>query len=588
MTNGNNDVRELEDLLTELEGQGALPVGAYSEEEDAVTQLMDAPLGEQEWMVQITPVDRRMMSTDQLVTELGTGHLVTRDMLIWRSGMKDWTPISRVDELRVPVSDQTLASVPERRPVVLAPLPPPAPVPPPRVPSSAVSSPSALGRVPLPPTPSTPFGAPKPPGAMTDMAPPVNGLPTLSSAFSSPAPSPGFSPPSAGFSSPSASAGFAPPAPASIPGGLLPDLDSAFNIPPAAAVPVPPPVTARVNTQRPVAVDFSEMEPSRPAPLRVLVGSGIAAALMIAGTVYALSAGGVFASAPSEPVAVAAASKPPSPPAAAEAIAPKSVEPSAPASAEAQTQPASVKEGEPPAPATEKMAAEKMAADKLAAQEKAAEEKAAEEKAASDAKLAEASEKAASEKATPEKAAAEKAGSEKVAAKGEDSDDAPKAKAQASSDDESSSASAERGSRRSKAARSKKASLDEKEKESAPAPRRSKPRAVVASAGAAQEAGDAPTKEPPGSTFNRDAAKTALDDAAAKARNCRPVGGPSGAGRVQVRYEPNGKVGAVSILSPQFDNTTTGDCVVMVFRRASIPAFTGSPAVVMNKNFEIP
>ena len=44
MTNGNNDVRELEDLLTELEGQGALPVGHYSEEDDAVTQLMDAPL----------------------------------------------------------------------------------------------------------------------------------------------------------------------------------------------------------------------------------------------------------------------------------------------------------------------------------------------------------------------------------------------------------------------------------------------------------------------------------------------------------------------------------------------------------------
>jgi hypothetical protein len=57
---------------------------------------------------------------------------------------------------------------------------------------------------------------------------------------------------------------------------------------------------------------------------------------------------------------------------------------------------------------------------------------------------------------------------------------------------------------------------------------------------------------------------------------------------VQVRYEPNGKVGAVSILTPQFDNTTTGSCVVMVFRRASIPAFTGSPAVVMNKSFEIP
>src|ERR1044071_1101036 len=100
MTNANNDVRELEDLLTELEGQGALPVGAYAEEDDAVTQLMDAPLGEQEWMGQITPQDRRMMSTDQLLAELLTGHLVTRDMLVWRSGMGDWAPISRVDDLR--------------------------------------------------------------------------------------------------------------------------------------------------------------------------------------------------------------------------------------------------------------------------------------------------------------------------------------------------------------------------------------------------------------------------------------------------------------------------------------------------------
>src|SRR5690606_15536421 len=92
--------------------------------------------------------------------------------------------------------------------------------------------------------------------------------------------------------------------------------------------------------------------------------------------------------------------------------------------------------------------------------------------------------------------------------------------------------------------------------------------------------------DPPGSTFNRDAAKSALDSAAAQAANCRPAGGPTGAGRVQVRYEPSGKVGAVSLLTPSFENTTAGSCVVMVFRRASIPAFTGSPAVVMNKNFE--
>jgi len=347
MTNGNNDVRELEDLLTELEGQGALP-GAYSEEDDVVTQLMDAPLGEQEWMVQVTPLDRRMMSTEQLFTELGTGHLVKRDMLVWRSGMSDWAPISSVEELRagapraaVSVTDATLASIPDRRP---APLPPPAPVPPPRAPSSALGSPSPLGRVPLPPTPSTPFGAPKPLlSPVPDVPPPSNGLPLINSAFTSPSANGAFTPPSAnGAFTP-------PPPPAAVPAALTPDLDSAFNLPPAAAVPVPPPVTARVNTQRPVAVDFSEMEPSRPAPLRVLVGSGIAAVLMIAGTVYALSAGGVFESKPSE-APVAAASAKPAPVAAAPAVAAKPAEP-APA---AQTQPASVKEGEPPAAAQER------------------------------------------------------------------------------------------------------------------------------------------------------------------------------------------------------------------------------------------
>jgi hypothetical protein len=120
-------------------------------------------------------------------------------------------------------------------------------------------------------------------------------------------------------------------------------------------------------------------------------------------------------------------------------------------------------------------------------------------------------------------------------------------------------------------------------------PRASKARATAPAANEATEADDAPKgADAPGSTFNRQAAKTALDDAAAQARNCRPQGGPSGSGKVQVRYEPTGKVGAVSILTPQFDNTTTGSCLVMVFRRASIPAFNGTQPVVMNKNFEIP
>jgi len=70
---------------------------------------------------------------------------------------------------------------------------------------------------------------------------------------------------------------------------------------------------------------------------------------------------------------------------------------------------------------------------------------------------------------------------------------------------------------------------------------------------------------------------------------------PGGTARTTVRRTGtattlvlHGKVGAVTLLTPSFENTTTGDCVVMVFRRASVPAFTGTPSVVMNKNFEIP
>jgi hypothetical protein len=113
----------------------------------------------------------------------------------------------------------------------------------------------------------------------------------------------------------------------------------------------------------------------------------------------------------------------------------------------------------------------------------------------------------------------------------------------------------------------------------------------VASAGAVD---DADSTEAPRSTakssgtFNRDSAKQALDDAATQARNCRPAGGPSGSGQVQVRYEPSGKVANVQILTGKFENTTTGSCVKMLFRRAKVPEFTGAPVVVVVKKFEIP
>jgi hypothetical protein len=84
------------------------------------------------------------------------------------------------------------------------------------------------------------------------------------------------------------------------------------------------------------------------------------------------------------------------------------------------------------------------------------------------------------------------------------------------------------------------------------------------------------------------AAKAALDSAAQQAKNCRPAGGPTGNVRVQVRYEPTGKVAAVSILTPEFANSISEGCITMLFRRASVPTFTGAPAVVMSESFEIP
>jgi hypothetical protein len=567
MANSNNDVRELEDLLTELEGQGALPVGPYSDEDDAVTQLMDTPLGDQEWMIQITPLDRRMMSTDQLLAELATGTLVKRDMLVWRTGMSDWAPIHRMDELagsgvidvagvpdRSPVADRSpvvdRSPVPERRPAPLP--PPPAPIPPRLSPkplgSSTLASPGALPPPPSlassrVPAPSTPFGAPRPLTPVPD-APPPSPLPLLNSAFGSSSVTP-LVPPVA----------------------PLPELGSAFHVPPPAAAPSgvaqqpPPPPTMRTTTQRPVAVDFSEIEPARPAPMRVLIGSGVAAVAMIVGTVFALSAGGVFESGPET-----------------SHVAPERVAAASPAPATAKPAEARAAESKPPeskAPADKAAAEPSRASDEPQTQPVSAKEELV---------------------AAPELrgAAKESAAKEDEAPKADQADKEPaKSKAAASGDDEQeeASTSAKTRAERRLARRQKRTNVDD---ERASAPRRTKARATPAATApqapaAESEAAPKPTaSDPPGSTFNRQAAKTALDDAAAQARNCRPQGGPSGSGKVQVRYEPNGKVGAVSLLTPTFDNTTTGDCVVMVFRRASIPAFTGSPPVVMNKSFEIP
>ena len=87
--------------------------------------------------------------------------------------------------------------------------------------------------------------------------------------------------------------------------------------------------------------------------------------------------------------------------------------------------------------------------------------------------------------------------------------------------------------------------------------------------------------------FDPSAARVALQAAADQAQSCRPPAGPHGRGRVQVRFEPSGKVGAAWMMTPLFDNTVTGACVLMLFRRATVPEFDGAPEMVI-KSFEVP
>jgi len=102
------------------------------------------------------------------------------------------------------------------------------------------------------------------------------------------------------------------------------------------------------------------------------------------------------------------------------------------------------------------------------------------------------------------------------------------------------------------------------------------------------------SEEPPpakgsagGDDFDLSATKAALASAAARASKCQPKGGPTGAGSVRVTIGPSGSVTSVTMQTAKFQDTSTGNCVQMVFRQAKVPAFSGSEKSV-NKKFTIP
>lgn len=89
-----------------------------------------------------------------------------------------------------------------------------------------------------------------------------------------------------------------------------------------------------------------------------------------------------------------------------------------------------------------------------------------------------------------------------------------------------------------------------------------------------------------GPPLNRGAALAALGTAAMKASTCRFQGDPTGTGRVDVTFDPDGRVSSVRIPAP-FRSTRAGACIDEAFSGARIPKFRGD-AVTLKRKFRIP
>lgn len=86
--------------------------------------------------------------------------------------------------------------------------------------------------------------------------------------------------------------------------------------------------------------------------------------------------------------------------------------------------------------------------------------------------------------------------------------------------------------------------------------------------------------------FNRGAAVSALSSAASQSASCKKIGGPTGSGKVQVKFAPSGRVTSATVTGAPFAGTSVGGCVASVFRRSKVPAFSGS-AITVSKSFSI-
>jgi hypothetical protein len=92
-----DDNSEREGTSEAREGAAGSSLSAYVESEDVVTQFVETPRPPASWIVQLTPFDRRVMSTEHLLAELERGRWVHADTLVWRKGMSEWRRLASVD-----------------------------------------------------------------------------------------------------------------------------------------------------------------------------------------------------------------------------------------------------------------------------------------------------------------------------------------------------------------------------------------------------------------------------------------------------------------------------------------------------------
>jgi hypothetical protein len=98
-------------------------------------------------------------------------------------------------------------------------------------------------------------------------------------------------------------------------------------------------------------------------------------------------------------------------------------------------------------------------------------------------------------------------------------------------------------------------------------------------------ANQAPAGAPPAARaakgdFNTQAAREALEDAAARAAKCKTIDTPSGTARVAVTFAPTGHATNAVIESGPFVGTSAGSCVAAKFRNVRVPPFSGESVQV--------